>query len=282
MASIDRVCPICGGDAAHVGEVAASSGRPARAFGVCDSCGAVRLAPPALPVKANVVKAARLGSKERYGRDLAMAAMACAIIGRDQLDVLWWEPGASADAARIEGLPSVAAVHRWEHGTAAPAVDVIVGQEVMQCQPDPAGALRDACLALREDGLVVLSTDLYDGSDPHGIGYLRSPAHRLMWSFEAVERVVGPLGLTVDCRLPEIAVSRGLARKRYLLLTRSETVRRRTRRFFGAVVSAPSEMPPKPSTRQEVKSAYETAALRGRRLLRDLWSRRPRRNDRVA
>jgi len=186
-----------------------------------------------------------------------MTLMGTSILGRPMIDVLWWEPGVSADHDRIVRIPAVATLTAWEDETPAgtqrtastphpaPAsADLVIANEVIQCQADPSESFGTAARALRPEGLMVVSTDLNDGGDPTKMRYLRQPAHLQMWSYKGLELVARPYDLKVDARFPLVAKKRKLFRKRYLLLSRSPRVRRSARRYFGAVTTAPSEPVP--------------------------------------
>lgn len=208
----------------------------------------------------NSAPAKRHGSAKSPGREFAIALTAAELLGRSGLHVLSWRPGRSADAARIASIPLIA---RFDVAlddadepraagpagvnvvdvdrVAADAYDVVIASEIVQTLRDPAAGLAAILRAAGRRGLVVLTTDLHDGSPVRSLGFARARDHRWFWTIDAVAHVARSEGFLFDVRLPEIAVQRKLRRKRYVYLSQDPDTMQRVRTHFGTQFRAPSE-----------------------------------------
>lgn len=174
--------------------------------------------------------------------------------------MLLWEPGVTKDIRRISALPQVAKVTAACYPTAdAPdgasvtridaadaskgLFDLTIVNEVAQTLEAPSEGLAGMLRSVKPNGLVIVSTDLYDGSDLDKLAFPRAPGHRWFWTGSAMVRVAASEGFHVDVRIPKLAVKKKYWRKRYVLLSPSGDVMKRVRNYFGSVLHAPSEAP---------------------------------------
>ena len=238
-------CPACEGD--DLDGCTVTRGQTSRVVTSCNTCGLLgfdeRPDAPAI----NSSPGERLGSVDRPGRDHAMAMLGVELLDRSDLSVMMLQPGVSCDGVRIESFPDVASVCSvdladLDRSTRATRHHLVLGNEVLQAA-DPASFLCSIAGRLDDDGLAVISTDLYDGSD---LGALRFPftsTNRWFWSATTLGLLAEQAGLQWDVRLPAIAVRRRTLRKRYVFLSRSDAVMERIRTRFATTYVAPSEVP---------------------------------------
>ena len=124
----------------------------------------------------DLTKAARTGTPERPGREFHMARMAIDILDRDDLEVLIFGAGRSFDNHHIAALPQVrhvAIADVMQLRDDAEFIDanlpaprrfaIVVASEVVEHFLDPRPDFADLLGYLEPDGLLVLSTNLYDG-----------------------------------------------------------------------------------------------------------------------
>lgn len=241
------LCVVCGSALLVAGEMPPTAAHVRRGFHRCDHCGSIDLA-DTRDRTLNARPGDRLGSAQAHGRDYAMAMMAVTILGAPSVDLLWWQPGVSADRPRIAGIPGIDSITDLEitdkghmEAPSKRSADILIGNEVLQGLAKPDESLAAALKALRSDGLAIFSTDVATGTDPTKFGFLRVDHHRVMWGATGLSYVAQREGFVADFRLPQISLDRSLARKRYVLMSKSDSVRTRIRRYFGHVAFAPSE-----------------------------------------
>jgi hypothetical protein len=92
-------------------------------------------------------------------------------------------------------------------------------------------------------GLLVCSTNLYDGGGLSRQTYVFFPGHTSYWSEGSLRRVAAANDVLVDFRVPLVATGFAGPRKRYILLTRSQAVMDSIARYFSTREYAPSDSP---------------------------------------
>lgn len=196
----------------------------------------------------------RVGTAEHRGREFHMAAMAADILGRPHLQAMVFGAGRSLDYQHIGTLPTVDRVVMSDvveltgeaeffnilDGTDQ-RFDLIVACEVVEHFTDPRLEFRRLFDLLTDDGLLVCSTNIFDGGNFAKHNYLYSRGHVSYYSPRAIEWIAAENGITVDLRTPAIALGAAGPRKRYLLFTRSPEVVENTQRYFAEHAYAPSE-----------------------------------------
>lgn len=196
----------------------------------------------------------RIGTEETPGRELHMVKLASDVLGR-KIDVLINGAGISKDylhAGRIKRVREVwlsdfvnfHGVDRFFEVGKDPGrtFDVVVACEVLEHFTNPREDFLGLARLLRPDGLMVCSTNIYDGySDLSRVGYPFIKGHCSYWTPRSIETVADDARLLVDFRVPQIARGKGGPRKRYVLFSKSPEVMRSVTRYFGRHLYAPSE-----------------------------------------
>jgi SAM-dependent methyltransferase len=196
----------------------------------------------------------RIGTETVPGRELHMVKLATDVLGR-KVDVLINGAGISQDfrhAAKIKRVRDVwlsdfVNFHEVPNFFAVGTdpgrrFDVIVACEVLEHFTRPRADFMGLARMLEPGGLMVCSTNIYDGSSDlsrHLYPFIKG--HCAYWTPRAIETVARDAGLHVDFRVPEIALGKGGPRKRYVLFSRSPEVMRSVTRYFARHLYAPSE-----------------------------------------
>jgi SAM-dependent methyltransferase len=216
---------------------------------------------------------ARVGTKERPGREYHMAEMGAEILGRDGLRVNVFGAGRSLDYLHIRALPGVQRAIISDvvdlgvdddfvnvlHGTSE-RFDLIIACEVIEHFIDPATEFPRLLNLLTKDGLLVCSTNIYDGGDLAKQEYLYRRGHVSYYTPRAIAEISRRNRIHVDFRVPQMATTQGGPRKRYVLLTRSSKLMERIALYFGDHTYAPSEDPRAVVAPPVLKIAPEVAA----------------------
>jgi len=261
-----ETCPVCQSRAARVVTVtntSRSAGGRGRTFNVriCRVCGHVANPENTFDYRGyeqldSMGEAARIGTSEHEGREYHMAAMAVDILGRRGLDVLVYGVGRSFDNHHIEALPQVrrvaiADVMRLRDDAefidanlpAPRQFAVVIASEVIEHFLDPRRDFPRLFEYLEPDGLLVCSTNIYDGGNLSKQAYLYVNGHTSYYSTGALTRLAAASGYRVDFRIPLVATGYAGPRKRYVLMSRSDAVMSAIARYFDTRLYAPSESP---------------------------------------
>jgi SAM-dependent methyltransferase len=198
----------------------------------------------------------RVGTEERPGREYYMAEMGAKILRRDGLQVNVFGAGRSLDYKHIRRIPRVERAIMSDvvdlgidndfvnilQGTSE-HFDLIIACEVVEHFTDPATDFRRLFDLLTNDGLLVCSTNIYDGGNLTTQEYLYRRGHVSYYAPRTIAQIARTNRIHFDFRLPQMATTKGGPRKRYLLFTRSPTVMERIAIYFGNHPYAPSEDP---------------------------------------
>ncbi len=262
----EGVCIVCGSSARVVTvtqPMAATATRPPRTFHVlvCQVCGHVGNPENTHDYRNylsidKLTPSARIGTPERPGREFHMAAMAIDILGRDDIEVLIFGAGRSYDNHHIAALPQVrnvaiADIMRLREDAefidanlpAPRRFAVVIASEVVEHFLDPRKDFASFFDYLEPDGLLVCSTNLYDGGDLSNQAYLFYRGHVSYYSSGSLARIAEENGQFLDLRVPLVATGYAGQRKRYLLFTKSAAVMEATARYFSTRPYAPSDSP---------------------------------------
>jgi SAM-dependent methyltransferase len=195
----------------------------------------------------------RVGTEERPGREFNMAKMGARILGGKSLDVMIFGPGRSVDFKHVKKLPRVRSVRIGDIVALHDQpdfvnvledtdlrFDLVIASEVIEHFTDPGNDFPRLFKLLKKDGLLVCSTNIYDGGDLSRHAYLYSYGHTSYYSPRAIERLAADNGMYFDFRVPVVSARLG-PRKRYVLFTRSPDRLTDIARYFGAHRFAPSE-----------------------------------------
>ncbi|KQV74379.1 hypothetical protein ASC61_04840 [Aeromicrobium sp. Root344] len=196
----------------------------------------------------------RVGTAEHQGREFHMAAMGADILQRDGLTVMVFGAGRSLDYQHIAKLPAVDRVVMSDvvdlgvdadfinitEGTSE-RFDLIIACEVVEHFTDPRSEFPRLFRLLTRKGLLVCSTNIYDGRNVANHRYLYSRGHTSYYSPKAIGVIARRSRMRYDFRLPKIATGSAGPRKRYVLFTKSRGNLRRIVDYFGDHAYAPSE-----------------------------------------
>lgn len=244
-------CLICSSD--HLGHhTITASTREERVAAVCQACNFVALSDSQSAVVESERTAGIVGGVKTPGRMFWNVVNAVEMLGRDALSVAVWEPPAprdSSDIGRISQIPAVTEVNTFwptpETESTAPVPppnsDIVVGTEILQYLPDPRADLASLFRSVSDDGLAILTTDLYDGAPIESLGFPRGIGRRWQWSQSAISEIASATDGHVDFRLLQIGVDFKFRRKRAIFYSRNTFVLANVREWFGDNLAALSE-----------------------------------------
>ncbi|MDX6277308.1 MAG: hypothetical protein QOJ72_1436 [Nocardioidaceae bacterium] len=196
----------------------------------------------------------RVGTEDHQGREFHMAEMGADILQRSGLKVMVFGAGRSLDYQHIAKLPSVDRVVMSDvvdlgvdsdfinitKGTTE-RFDLIIACEVVEHFPDPRSEFPRLFKLLTRNGLLVCSTNIYDGRNVANHRYLYSRGHVSYYSPRAIGVIARRSRMRFDFRVPEIVTGTAGRRKRYVLFTRRASNMRKIAEYFGRNPYAPSE-----------------------------------------
>ncbi len=127
---------------------------------------------------------------------------------------------------------------------AAETFDVVIACEVIEHFVNPHQEFDRLLSYVRDDGLLVCSTNLYNGGDLDKQVYIYGRGHVSYYTPKALRILAEARGFHIDFRVPRAAAAGVGRRKRYVILSRSADVMDRVVDYFGRNQYAPSERPP--------------------------------------
>jgi hypothetical protein len=196
----------------------------------------------------------RVGTAEHPGREFHMAAMGADILQRSGLAVMVFGAGRSLDYLRIAQLPAVGRVVMSDvvdlgvdaefinitRGTSE-RFDLIIACEVVEHFPDPVTEFPRLFKLLTRNGLLICSTNIYDGKNVAHHTYLYGRGHVSYYGPKAIGVIARRSRMRYDFRVPAIVTGTAGPRKRYVFFTRSAKNMQRIVDYFGSHAYAPSE-----------------------------------------
>jgi hypothetical protein len=213
----------------------------------------------------------RVGTEDRPGREFHMAAMGADILKRKSLSVMVFGAGRSLDYQHIAQLPSVNRVIMSDvvdlrgeadfinitKGTDQ-RFDLIIACEVVEHFTDPGLEFPRLFDLLTENGLLICSTNIYNGGNPDHHSYLYLRGHVSYYSPRSLAVIAKKSKMLFDFRLPLFGPPQVFGkRKRYILFTRSLENLQKTAEYFGSHTYAPAE---DPSDEAKAEAAAPTAS----------------------
>lgn len=255
-------CPVCNAETkvtAYECEVAPYQGKVLNGH-LCTGCGFVQF-PDNLGGFSKVVTKATLegslrslrnANDERPGREFYMAEMGMEIQGSANPSVTFFGSGLNTDhrwmvekhpnaRAKLVDLENMQGLDIFEPiGEATPS-DVIVASEVIEHFEEPLEHFKTLIRLIKDDGILICSSNIYDGTDIRRHQYPFVPGHVAYWSPLALIKVAAELGCFVDFRTPEVGMHRGGPRKKYIVFYKNIEMLFRISLYFGTHRLAPSE-----------------------------------------
>jgi SAM-dependent methyltransferase len=258
-----RRCRVCNSGRLVV-ERLANPRRPRTITAVsCESCRYVRI--PENEKEYKVAKRARqlgggrgprMGTWDEPGREFKMAKLGLDLVRRKNASVLMYGAGQSIDNHHVAKLGRVGRVvigdlvqtrHDAEFINtgllATEKFDVVVASEVLEHFPDPYENFDNLFSYVKDDGIIVASTNIRDGLPMSKVSYIWCGGHVSYWSPQALRIIARAFDMHLDFRVPKANIGRAGPRKRYVLFSRSPAVMEAVADWFGAHMYAPSEDP---------------------------------------
>ena len=199
----------------------------------------------------------RVGTDDHRGREFHMAKMGAEILNRKRLSVMVFGAGRSLDYRHIAKLSSVNRVIMSDvvdlrgeadfinitKGTEQ-RFDLIIACEVVEHFTDPRTEFSRLFDLLTPEGLLVCSTNIYDGGNPDRHSYLYRRGHVSYYSPRSISVIAKQSNMQFDFRMPEFGPPQRFGkRKRYVLFCHSLENLRKAAQYFGSHAFAPAEEP---------------------------------------
>jgi hypothetical protein len=257
-------CRVCGSAKVIDRVVSAAFGSEQVRVMVCRECGHVAI-PENLFDYSKITSetqfelAKRVGTVDVPGREFGMTTMAVDILHRSGLDVLVYGVGRSMDNIHVQKLPKVSRVAIGDvmkvrndaefvdiTKPAAERFDIVIASEVIEHFVYPTEEFPRLLSHLADDGLLVCSTNVYDGGRLKGHRYIFLRGHTSYYSPNSLRVIARQNQVLVDFRVPTSATGKVGPRKRYVLMSRSRAVMDSVCDYFGSHMFAPSEPPEEP------------------------------------
>ena len=254
-------CPVCAGpteSAEFVCEVRPYMGKNQRGIR-CLGCGLLRFpenvghfeVQPS-PGCESDLRSFRNANDERPGREFHMAQMGLEMLDRADARVIFFGAGLNTDwqwlqrvhprvRTTLVDLENLQGVPNFEEISRATPADVVVASEVIEHFSDPVAHLQSLFRLLEDDGILICSSNIYDGTDIRRHMYPFVPGHVAYWTPLSLIQMAAGARCFVDFRTPEIGLTRGGPRKKYILFYRRAETAFRVSLYFGTRMFAPSE-----------------------------------------
>ena len=255
-------CPVCQADVTadtYECEVAPFKGKVLTGYR-CSGCDFVHLPgnlgvfPKEIDTRSGegLWRSLRNGNDQRPGREFYMAEMGMEILGLAQPSVTFFGAGLNVDhrwltdkhpnaTTKLVDLENMQGLENFETIEHATQSDVIVASEVIEHFEQPLAHFRSLIRLIKPHGLLICSSNVYDGTNINRHQYAFNPGHVAYWSSLALIKVATDLGCFLDFRTPEIGMGRGGPRKKYIIFYRNIELLFRISNYFGTHRLAPSE-----------------------------------------
>lgn len=255
-------CPVCGGEEeviTNTCRVAPYKDKTMSGY-ECKACGFVRH-PDNLGEYRKILKeqtgvgllrTLRNATDERPGREFYMAEMGLEIVGKPNASISFFGSGLNTDhlwvkraypgvSTKLVDLENMQEVENFEPIADATPSDVVLASEVIEHFTEPVAHFESLLKLLKSDGILICSSNIYDGTDMSFHQYPFVPGHVAYWTPLSLIKLASDQGCFVDFRTPEIGLTRGGPRKKYIIFYRSTELLFRTSLYFGRHMHAPSE-----------------------------------------
>ena len=258
-------CPVCDGAAEpveYICEVEPYVGKRLRGTN-CAGCGLMRFPENEASFEeeiadrdggafAKVLRESRNAGSDRPGREFHMARMGIQIIVRPDAEVSFFGAGVNKDwqwlhrhypgvRTKLVDLQNHQRAPHFEEISRATPSDVVVAAEVIEHFSEPVAHFRTLLRLIKPDGLLICSTNVYDGTDIRRHNYPFFAGHVAYWTPLSLLQIAAREGLFVDFRSPKISFGRAGPRKKYVLFYRTQDMAFQVAHYFGTRLFAPSE-----------------------------------------
>jgi len=254
-------CPVCAGRQVldqHICRVDPYKGKSIKAL-QCQSCGLIQypdnhesyINQLNLPLEVKF-RNLRNATQDRPGREFYMAEMGLEILGVHQAEVSFFGSGLNTDylwlqrkypkvIAKLVDLENMQEVNNFEQISDATPSDVVIAAEVIEHFVEPVEHFKSLLRLVKNNGILICSSNIYDGTDVGVHQYPFVPGHVAYWTPLALIKLASDMGFFVDFRTPAIGLTRGGPRKKYIIFYRNTQNLYATSLYFGTHMHAPSE-----------------------------------------
>lgn len=255
-------CPVCGGEedvVSHTCRIKPYKDKTQLGH-QCRSCGLIRY-PDNVGHFAKVIarqsteatlRELRNATDERPGREFFMAEMGMEIVSKHNASVSFFGSGLNTDhlwlkrkypeiQTKLVDLENMQEAENFEAIPVATPSDVVVASEVIEHFSEPVEHFKSLLRLVKDDGILICSSNIYDGTDVSMHQYPFVPGHVAYWTPLALIKLASDMGCFVDFRTPAVGLTRGGPRKKYIIFYKSTQNMFRTSLYFGTHMHAPSE-----------------------------------------
>ena len=255
-------CPVCGGEedvVSHTCRIKPYKDKTQRGH-QCRSCGLIRY-PDNVGHFAKVIarqsteatlRELRNATDERPGREFFMAEMGMEIVSKHNASVSFFGSGLNTDhlwlkrkypeiTTKLVDLENMQEAENFESIASATPSDVVVASEVIEHFTEPVEHFKSLLRLVNDDGILICSSNIYDGTDISMHQYPFVAGHVAYWTPLALIKLASDMGCFVDFRTPAVGLTRGGPRKKYIIFYKSTQNMFRTSLYFGTHMHAPSE-----------------------------------------
>jgi SAM-dependent methyltransferase len=194
----------------------------------------------------------RNGNEFRPGREYYMALTGTNIIGGAHLELsffgsgynidhVWYKKKFPESVVKIVDLENYQAYENYQHPKDCNASDLVIASEVIEHFTDPEHDFKNLFRSVKNNGLIICSTNINDGTDLAYHDYPFASGHCSYWSPFSLIKIASKYGFFVDFRTPEIAVKRAGKRKKYIFFYKDLEVMLRIGAYFAVNIYAESE-----------------------------------------
>ena len=194
----------------------------------------------------------RNATDERPGREFFMAEMGMEIVSKHNASVSFFGSGLNTDhlwlkrkypeiTTKLVDLENMQEAENFEAIPVATPSDVVVASEVIEHFTEPVEHFKSLLRLVKDDGILICSSNIYDGTDVSMHQYPFVPGHVAYWTPLALIKLASDMGCFVDFRTPAVGLTRGGPRKKYIIFYKSTQNMFRTSLYFGTHMHAPSE-----------------------------------------
>lgn len=199
------------------------------------------------------LKFLRNGNQLRPGREYHMAKMGIEIVQTSECEITFFGAGLNTDhiyikenypksKTKLVDLENLQNSENFETIENATSSRVVIASEVIEHFNDPIENFESLIKLVEEDGILICSTNIYDGTDIQHHQYPFTRGHCSYWTPMAILNAASRFGFIADFRTPEIAYKRAGPRKRYILIYKSINTLLGVSYYFGTHMHAPSEI----------------------------------------
>jgi hypothetical protein len=179
----------------------------------------------------------RNSNDQRPGREFYMVKMAVDILEKhdeefsisffgagNNKDHVWIEKEYPKSIQKLVDLTNIQNSSKYENILEATQSDIVVASEVIEHFTDHSTHFENLIKLMSNDGIIICSTNIYDGSEIEQHIYPFVPGHTSYWSHPALIHIAKKHDLLLHIGTPLVSKTRGGPRKKYVIFCRSKKV----------------------------------------------------------